>query len=70
MAARDLQVARAHVALLPELPVGGSTGTPRTSPPAVPQQQIPAAPPQPQGGSPQFFNAGAGAQQFTTTGTR
>jgi outer membrane protein TolC len=69
VAARDLQVARAHVALLPELPVGGGTGTPRTSPAAVPQQQTPTTPTPPPGGSPQFFNAGAGAQQFTT-GTR
>jgi outer membrane protein TolC len=70
VAARDLQVARAHVALLPELPVGGRTVTPRSSPSAVPQQQAPTTPAQPQGGTQQLFNAGAGAQQFTTTGTR
>jgi outer membrane protein len=38
-AARDLQVARARVALLPNLPVGGGSITPR-----APQQQQPQAP--------------------------
>jgi outer membrane protein TolC len=40
-AARDLQVARARVALLPDLPLGGNT-----SPALRPQQPLPQAPPQ------------------------
>jgi outer membrane protein TolC len=45
-AARDLQVARARVALLPDLPVGAAGVTPRSpqvSPQAPPRQQQPAA---------------------------
>jgi outer membrane protein len=41
-AARDLQVARARVALLPNLPVGGGSITPRA--PQQQQQQAPQAP--------------------------
>jgi outer membrane protein TolC len=64
-AARDLQVARARVALLPDLPVTGATGAPRAPQPAP---QIPATPgPQAPGGG-QFRNAsaqGAGSQAGT-----
>jgi outer membrane protein TolC len=68
-AARDLQVARARVALLPELPLGAaSTGAPVR----VPQQQLPQTntptPVQQTPGTGQLVNAG-GAQGFTT-GTR
>jgi outer membrane protein len=69
VAARDLQVARARVALLPELPLGtGATGAPRGTTgqgtqPAPPQQQQQ----QPQG-STQFTSAAA--QQQPQTGTR
>ena len=48
-AARDLQVARARIALLPDLPVGAGGGTPR-----APQPQLPVAP------APQRQPAGAG----------
>ena len=42
-AARDLQVARARMALLPELPIGGTTGTPASPPRQAPvQPQAPA----------------------------
>ena len=47
-AARDLQVARAHVALLPDLPVGGGTGALATAAAtirALPQTPAPAQPP-------------------------
>jgi outer membrane protein TolC len=48
-AARDLQVARARVALLPDLPLGAGQGTPDTSPlPQLPQQ-VPVAPASPAG---------------------
>ena len=46
-AARDLQIARARLALLPDLPVSGTTVTPRLQqllqPQALPQQRLPAA---------------------------
>jgi outer membrane protein len=48
-AARDLQVARARVALLPNLPVSGGTGVPLRAPQATPQ--TPSLPAQPQGGT-------------------
>jgi outer membrane protein TolC len=61
-AARDLQVARARVALLPNLPVSGPSGgvvLPRATQPVTP---VAPAPSQPQGGS-QIRNASAqGAQ--------
>jgi hypothetical protein len=57
-AARDLQVARARIALLPELPlgtVGGQTGGSRQT---TPQPAVPAAPQAPLGPSgSQFTNA-------------
>jgi outer membrane protein len=65
LAARDFQVARARVALLPNLPLGGTAGPGGAGP--RPVQQAPTAPvrpqPQPQGGS-QFTNVAAaqGAQ--------
>jgi len=68
LAARDLQVARARVALLPELPLGGAaTGGSRQpaaqgAQPAPPQQQ-------PQRGTSQFANAAA-QQGQPQTGTR
>jgi outer membrane protein TolC len=57
MAARDLQVARAHVALLPNLPVSAPSGSGVVAP-RVPQQQSPSVPaaPQQQGGG-QIRNA-------------
>jgi outer membrane protein len=61
VAARDLQVARARVALLPNLPVSAPSGV---MPPRVPQPQSPTvpAPQQPQAGG-QIRNASAqGAQ--------
>jgi len=63
VAARDLQVARARVALLPNLPVSAPSGT-GVVPPRVPQPQSPTvpAPQQPQSGG-QIRNASAqGAQ--------
>jgi outer membrane protein TolC len=56
-AARDLQVARARVALLPELPLGTGGGAPLRQP----QMPLPApAPPAPAPGGPQMRNAAAG----------
>lgn len=62
-AARDLQVARARVALLPSLPIGGGTAAPRPAAPA------PAAPPASPG---QFTRASLSSLQPTTAqpGTR
>ena len=63
VAARDLQVARARVALLPNLPVSAPSGS-GVVPPRVPQPQSPSVPasPQPQNGG-QIRNASAqGAQ--------
>jgi outer membrane protein TolC len=63
VAARDLQVARARVALLPNLPVSAPSGT-GVVPPRVPQPQSPSvpAPQQPQSGG-QIRNASVqGAQ--------
>jgi outer membrane protein TolC len=59
VAARDLQVARARVALLPNLPVSAPSGT-GVAPPRVPQPQSPTvpAPQQPQSGG-QIRNASA-----------
>ena len=56
-AARDLQVARARVALLPELPLG-TMGAPTQPIPVVPRPTIPA-PATPAGGTP-LRNAGTG----------
>jgi outer membrane protein len=50
-AARDLQVARARVALLPDLPLG-TIGQPTPSLPTTPQPSLPAAPAAPSGGIP------------------
>ena len=55
-AARDLQVARARVALLPDLPVSTGSVAPRAP---VPTPQIPAAPAQPAPGGGQFRTASA-----------
>jgi outer membrane protein TolC len=53
-AARDLQVARARVALLPDLPLQGGAGAPAVAPrPSPPAPSAPA----PQGTSEQFRNA-------------
>jgi len=67
-AARDLQVARARIALLPDLPLGAGTTTqplqqeqPLTTPAA------PASPQQPLGGG-QLRNASAPVQAATPTG--
>jgi outer membrane protein TolC len=61
-AARDLQVARARVALLPDLPLGGNT-----SPVFRPQQALPQAPSQQPAGN--IRNAAAQGAP-TQTGTR
>jgi outer membrane protein TolC len=55
-AARDLQVARARMALLPDLPIGGATTTPRSQQPQVPQTRPPS---QPQTNGPTITNAAA-----------
>jgi outer membrane protein TolC len=63
-AARDFQVARARVALLPDLPVG-SGSSPRLPPP----QQLPQTPPrqqQPLGGDIRNASAQGGASQMGT----
>jgi outer membrane protein TolC len=67
-AARDLQVARARVALLPDLPLGATTAA-AAARPAAPQA-IPQAPAQqaPTGG--QIRNASAQGAQGQATGTR
>jgi outer membrane protein TolC len=66
LAARDLQVARARVALLPNLPLGAGAATAAGARATTPQ--TPAAPQQPQQGGTQFTSAsGQPAQQ---TGTR
>jgi len=67
-AARDLQVARARVALLPELPLGAAiSGTAVRPTPQLPQTNTPT-PIQPTPNNGQLVNA-AGPQGFTT-GTR
>ena len=55
-AARDLQVARARMALLPDLPIGGATTPPRSQQPQVPQTRPPS---QPQTTGPTITNAAA-----------
>jgi outer membrane protein TolC len=65
-AARDLQVARARVALLPDLPLGSTGAAPRT-PAATPTPATPSQPGQSGGG--QLRNAAATGTQ-TQTGTR
>ena len=64
-AARDLQVARARVALLPDLPIAAGAAAPRA--PQQPAPRTPAAP-QPAPGNGQFRNAAAqgGASQAGT----
>jgi outer membrane protein TolC len=66
-AARDLQVARARVALLPNLPLGagGATGLAPRAPQPAPQPQTPASP----AGGGQFRNASNQSGQ-TQAGTR
>jgi outer membrane protein TolC len=64
-AARDLQVARAHVALLPDLPVGAATGA---VPATVTPQPVPQTP-QPAQDSGQFRNASTQGSQLQV-GTR
>jgi outer membrane protein TolC len=64
-AARDFQVARARVALLPDLPVGGSGVAPRVpqppvQPPAPPRQPLPA------GGDIRNASAQGGSTQMGT----
>ena len=66
LAARDLQVARARVALLPELPLGAAT--PGAARPAVGQAPQPApTPQQQQQGRGQFTSAAAPGQPQTGT---
>ena len=63
--ARDLQVARARVALLPDLPIGDSSGRPRTPQPQP--QPAPQAPPQqPARGDIRNASAQGGASQMGT----
>ena len=59
-AARDLQVARARVALLPNLPVSAPAGG--VALPRLPQPAAPSAPAPPQGGG-QIRNASAQGSQ-------
>ncbi|HEY7189670.1 MAG TPA: TolC family protein [Vicinamibacterales bacterium] len=69
-AARDLQVARAHVALLPDLPVGGGTGglaTAAATIRALPQT-TPTPPPAPAAGS--QIRAASFATQGTQAGVQ
>jgi outer membrane protein TolC len=62
-AARDLQVARARVALLPNLPLGGGSGTGGAAPRA-PQQPVQPQTPSPAAADGQLRNASAqGAQR-------
>lgn len=51
LAARDLQVARARIALLPNLPISPGTGAVPSSAPQVVPPQSPSLPAQPQGGT-------------------
>lgn len=67
VAARDLQVARARVALLPDLPLGTASGV-AAARAASPQQTAPQAPARPVTGG-QVTNASAQGAQFQT-GTR
>jgi outer membrane protein TolC len=67
-AARDLQVARAHVALLPDLPLGTTTA-PRATPVPQPQQPSPPQPSQPVGGGIQNASVQPAGGQFLN-GTR
>ena len=67
-AARDLQVARARAALLPELPLGtGGVTVPRAPVQTAPQTPATPTPQQQNGG--QLRTASASGSQFTT-GTR
>jgi outer membrane protein TolC len=59
LAARDLQVARARVALLPNLPLGTGAAPARPTPQFAPSSPAPAAPSQPGGGGVQPQNAAA-----------
>jgi outer membrane protein len=68
LAARDLQVARARVALLPELPLGAGTPGAARQPAGQGTQQAPQQQQQQQGRT-QFANA-AGQQGQPQTGTR
>ena len=68
LAARDLQVARARVALLPELPLGA--GTPGAARPVVGQAPQPAPTPQQQQQGRGQFTSAAAQQGQPQTGTR
>ncbi len=71
VAARDLQVARAHVALLPDLPIGAGTAGGGATPAQPASQPAPQTPSQPQpaaGG--QIRNAATGQGVQSQAGTR
>jgi outer membrane protein TolC len=67
LAARDLQVARARVALLPDLPIGNAIGAPTVAPVLTPGS--PSVPSRPVQGDGQFRNASAQFSQ-PQAGTR
>jgi outer membrane protein len=66
LAGRDLQIARARVALLPDLPLGatGATGGAQPQLTPAPTQPQPQQTPQPAGGQLRNAAAQGGAQQF------
>jgi outer membrane protein TolC len=72
IAARDLQVARARVALLPDLPLGATTGAaPATpQPPATAQPAAPQPPSQQQPSTPGQFTTASATRTQGQTGTR
>jgi outer membrane protein len=68
IAARDLQVARARAALLPDLPLGGAAATAAAQP--VPQQTAPQAPSQQQPAAAGQIRTASTAGAQGQTGTR
>ena len=70
LAARDLQVARARVALLPELPLGGGGATGGAARPATGQGTLAAPQPQQQQPGRGQFTSAAAQQGQPQTGTR
>lgn len=71
LAARDFQVIRARVALLPNLPLGGTAGTGGTVPrPAQQAPPVPVRPQPPPAGGSQFTNVAAAQGTQTQAGFR
>jgi outer membrane protein TolC len=70
IAARDLQVARARVALLPDLPLGGTAAAAAARTPQAAPQTTPSAPSQQQPSATGQFTTASAAGAQGQTGTR